>query len=88
MAEIKEVKNQVIVVNSLSKTYAMTGWRVGFVIGNEEVISVMPKLQEGIVSCIPEFIQMAAIEAMTGSQTIIEKMVKEYSWNVSSFMRV
>ena len=80
MAEIKEVKNQVIVVNSLSKTYAMTGWRVGFVIGNEEVISVMPKLQEGIVSCIPEFIQMAAIEAMTGSQTIIEKMVKEYSW--------
>ncbi|MFA1820810.1 pyridoxal phosphate-dependent aminotransferase [Virgibacillus oceani] len=80
IAEIPEVRDQVLVINSLSKTYAMTGWRVGFVIGNEKVISIMPKLQEGIASCVPGFIQKAAIEAITGPQTIIENMVKDYSW--------
>lgn len=78
MAQIEEVRNQVLVINSLSKTYAMTGWRVGYVVGNEDIISCMPKLQEGIASCVPPFVQKAAIEAINGLQEDVEEMNKHY----------
>lgn len=78
MAQIPEVRDQVVIINSLSKTYAMTGWRLGFIVANKELISHMPKLQEGVVSCIPPFIQKAAIEAIGGPQDALEEMVKHY----------
>lgn len=79
MAQIPEVRDRVIIINSLSKTYAMTGWRLGYIVGSREIISNMPKLQEGIASCVPTFIQKAAVEALTGPQTAIESMLRDYA---------
>ncbi|MEN1968901.1 pyridoxal phosphate-dependent aminotransferase [Lentibacillus sp. N15] len=78
MAQIPEVNDNVLVINSLSKTYSMTGWRVGYVVGNKSFISAMPKIQEGIASCVPPFIQKAAIEAITGPQTEVKDMINHY----------
>ena len=68
IAEIPEVRDQVLIINSFSKSHAMTGWRIGYIVGNKDIISVMPKLQEGIVSCVSTFTQRAALEALEGSQ--------------------
>ncbi|WP_411680602.1 pyridoxal phosphate-dependent aminotransferase [Clostridium thailandense] len=78
IAQVPEVKDQVLVINSFSKAYAMTGWRIGYIIGNKDIISVMPKLQEGIVSCVSTFTQKAALEAYTGSQEAVEQMHADY----------
>jgi aminotransferase len=78
MAQLPHAMKRVLVINSLSKTYAMTGWRIGFVVGSQEIISNMPKIQEGIVSCVSTFTQKAAIEALTGPQTAVDDMVADY----------
>lgn len=78
MAQVPEVKDQVLVINSFSKAYAMTGWRIGYVVGNKDIIAVMPKLQEGVVSCVSTFTQRAAFEAYTGNQEAIEQMHTDY----------
>jgi aminotransferase len=79
MSQIEDVRKQVLVVNGFSKSYAMTGWRVGFIIGDKEIIGNMPKLQEGIASCLPPFIQMAAVEALRGPQDCVSEMVSHYT---------
>lgn len=79
MAEIAEVQDRVIIINGFSKSYAMTGWRLGYIVADKKIISNMPKLQEGIVSCVPTFIQVAGIEALTGPQSTLEKMIKDYT---------
>lgn len=78
MAQIPEARDRVLVINSLSKSFAMTGWRIGYVIGDKKIISNMPKLQEGIASCVPAFIQKAAVEAITNSQNAVEEMLAHY----------
>lgn len=78
MAEIPELRDRVLVINSFSKSYAMTGWRLGYVVGSKEIISNMPKLQEGIVSCVPTFIQKAGVEAVTNSQNAVDEMLIDY----------
>ena len=68
-----------ILVHSFSKSYAMTGWRIGAVTGPEKVIKRMALLLETIVSCVPPFIQMAAIEAMSDdSKSYVDWMINEY----------
>jgi aminotransferase len=57
----------------------MTGWRIGYIVGDTKIISSMPKLQEGIVSCVSTFTQVAAIEAITGPQDAVESMLKDYA---------
>jgi len=79
MAQISEVKDKIVIINSFSKTYAMTGWRIGYAIGKKEIISRMPKLQEGLTSCVSSFIQRAALAAVNGPQVVVEKMVTDYS---------
>ena len=78
ISQVEDVRKQVLVVNGLSKTYAMTGWRIGFIIGDKEIIKNMPKIQEGVVSCLPPFVQMAAVEALRGPQDCVEEMVSHY----------
>jgi len=72
-----ECKTRTIVVHSLSKSYAMTGWRIGGVTGPEDIIEKMGLLLETTTSCVSPFIQEAAIEALSGSQKLIEDMVIE-----------
>jgi aminotransferase len=79
MAQIPEVKDKIVIINSFSKTYAMTGWRIGYAMGKQEIISQMPKLQEGLTSCVSSFIQRAALAAINGPQAVVEKMVADYS---------
>lgn len=79
ISQIEDVRKQVLIVNSLSKSYAMTGWRVGFIIGDKEIIGNMPKLQEGVVSCLPPFIQKAAVAALKGPQTCVDEMLEHYA---------
>ena len=70
-------KKHTIVANSFSKTFSMTGWRLGTVIGPENIIERMATLLETTSSCVPPFIQKAGIEAITGDQTNVQKMYSE-----------
>ncbi len=77
-AQIPETRDKVLVINSFSKTYAMTGWRVGYIVGPEAIISKMYKLQQSIVSTLPLFTQKAAVAALRGSQTRVTRMAASY----------
>ena len=67
-----------MIAGSLSKTYAMTGWRVGFALAPKEVISSINKLQSHATSNVTSIAQKAAIEALTGSQKPVQVMLEEY----------
>jgi aspartate aminotransferase len=71
-------KEHVIVLGSLSKTYAMTGWRAGFALGPKAVISAMSKLQSQSTSSTAAIVQKAAIAALTGSQACVAEMRADY----------
>jgi aminotransferase len=68
-----------LAIGSFSKTYAMTGWRCGFVIGSQDFIAPMALLQEGLTSSLPGFVQEAAVAAIEGPQTAVEEMVASYA---------
>lgn len=79
MAQIDEIADQVLVVNSLSKTYAMTGWRLGYVVSsNRTIMQHMYTMQQAVASCIPTFIMQAGADALNGSQDCVEEMRREY----------
>ena len=71
-------RERTIVVNGFSKSYAMTGWRLGVVTGPAELISKMGLLLETTTSCVSPFIQRAGIEALRGSQEAIRAMMGEF----------
>jgi len=73
------MKERTIHIGGFSKTYAMTGWRLGYAIGPAQVIAHMIKLQINIASCPAAFTQMAAIEALKGPQDSVGKMVEEFN---------
>lgn len=68
------IRQQTIVVNGVAKTYAMTGWRVGFAVGQPEIIAAMSKIIGQTTSNLTTVAQYAAIEAFTGDQKPIEAM--------------
>ncbi|RLG52807.1 MAG: pyridoxal phosphate-dependent aminotransferase [Thermoproteota archaeon] len=70
--------DNVIYVNGFSKTFAMTGWRLGYAITAREVAEHIMKIQLNTVSCPTSFVQRAAIEALKGPQEPVEQMVREY----------
>jgi len=78
MASFSEMKDRVITINSFSKSYAMTGWRIGYAAGNKQVIKNMTKLQEHIVACVSTISQRAAMEALEGPQGDLKYMLKKY----------
>jgi len=69
-----DCKEHVIILGSLSKTYAMTGWRAGFALGPKQVIGAMSKLQSQSTSNATSFVQKAAIAALTGPQQCVAEM--------------
>jgi len=71
-------KERTIIVNGFSKSYAMTGWRLGVATGPAPLIEKMGLLLETTSSCVSPFIQRAAIEALAGTQKKINEMVLEY----------
>ena len=73
IASFDNVKNQTIVLNGVSKAYAMTGWRIGYMGAPVEVAKAVRKLQSQTTSGTCSIAQRAALEALTGDQTIIAK---------------
>ncbi|MFH1755610.1 MAG: pyridoxal phosphate-dependent aminotransferase [Candidatus Latescibacterota bacterium] len=75
---IPGMPERTIMIEGHSKTYAMTGWRLGFGVIPEELASVIAKLQTNANSCTCSFTQMAGIEAFKGPQDSVKKMVAEF----------
>jgi aspartate aminotransferase len=73
-----EAKEHLIVAGSLSKTYAMTGWRAGFALGPKPIIAAMSKLQSQSTSSTAHFVQKAAVAALNGSQECVCEMRADY----------
>lgn len=73
-----EAKAHTIVINGVSKAYAMTGWRMGYAAGPKHVIAKMKVLQGQQTSSIPSFIQPACVVAMNGPQEEVAKMTREF----------
>ncbi len=73
-----EAKEHVVVLGSLSKTYAMTGWRAGFALGPKAVIAAMAKLQSQSTSSTAALVQKAAIAALKGDQACVAEMRADY----------
>lgn len=74
----EEVKNRTVVINGVSKTYAMTGWRVGYAAGNAALIKGMTSLQGHATSNTCSIAQYAALEAISGPQDSVETMRVEF----------
>jgi aspartate aminotransferase len=72
------LRERTIIFNSLSKTYAMTGWRIGYALGPAAVISAAAKIQSQSTSNPTSFAQVAAIEALAGPQDEVQQMVGEF----------
>lgn len=78
IASLPDMASRTIVVNSFSKTYAMTGWRVGFAVGDSNVIEQMAKLQESVSSCVNASAQWACLSALNGPQDCVKEMAEGY----------
>jgi aspartate aminotransferase len=78
IASVSGAKDSVIVAGSVSKTYAMTGWRVGYALAPAPIVSAMTKLQSHSTSNPSSIAQKAAVEALNGPQDSVPKMVAEY----------
>ncbi|MFH0820045.1 MAG: pyridoxal phosphate-dependent aminotransferase [bacterium] len=71
-------RERTIILDSFSKAYAMTGFRLGWAIGPEELIDKMGLMVQTIISAVPPFIQKAGVAALLGDQSAISKMMAEY----------
>jgi aspartate/methionine/tyrosine aminotransferase len=78
IASIPDAAKNVLTVIGFSKSYAMTGWRLGYAAGPLEVIKAINKIQQQSVTCVPGFIQMAAVAALQRAGRDVEKMIDEF----------
>jgi len=78
VGSLREYRERMVIVGSLSKTYAMTGWRLGYVLAPAQVVSAMQKLQSQSTSNPTSIVQKAAVEALNGPQQCVEDMRQEY----------
>ncbi len=78
IATIPEMKERTIIVDGVSKSYAMTGWRLGFGVMNKELATHVARLETNCESCTASFTQLAAAEALNGPQDVSEAMVREF----------
>ena len=79
IASVPQMKERCIVINGFSKTYSMTGWRLGYAAGPEEIIQAMTKIHQFCIMCAPTTSQFAAIEALNNGDEDILKMKNEYN---------
>lgn len=74
----KDAYERTIVINGLSKSYAMTGWRIGYCAASEKIAKLMISIQSHVTSNVCSITQYAALEALSGSQDEITKMINEF----------
>jgi aspartate/methionine/tyrosine aminotransferase len=78
IAEFPEMKERTIILDGFSKTFAMTGWRMGYAAAPKALVTAMARLATNCHSCTASFSQIAGIEALQGPQDAVEKMVEEF----------
>ena len=78
IASLPEFRDRTLVLDGFSKSYSMTGWRIGYCVANEEIIKRFKLLMVNSVSCTCSFTQMGALEALTGSQDSVDRMREEF----------
>ena len=78
VGSLREFRDRFMVVGSLSKTYAMTGWRLGYTLGPAAIIAAVQKLQSQSTSNPTSIVQKAAVAALRGSQQCVEDMRQDY----------
>lgn len=90
--ELEGMKERTIYVNGFSKAFAMTGWRLGYVMAPKPIIDQFVKIHQYAIMCSPTVSQYAAVEALTSCGTEVQKMVDEYNirrrYLVSEFNRL
>lgn len=79
IATMPGMKERTVIVNSFSKSYAMTGWRVGYAMGPEAVIKTMVKLQENVAACVNSAAQYGALAALEGPKDALQMMLAQYT---------
>lgn len=79
LASISGMKDHVITINAFSKTYAMTGWRIGYVGAPEPIVAAMTKINAATSSCVSTVNQYAGLEALNGAQDSVTKMIIAFS---------
>lgn len=78
IAQIPELKNKVVTMNGVSKSYAMTGWRIGYAAGEKEIIKAISKIQSQSTTNPSSISQAAAVEALNGTQDFIRTRAKAF----------
>lgn len=78
-ASVPDMKERTIVCGSLSKTYAMTGWRIGYLAAPSEFISATIKMQQSVILSVCSFAQAGALAALGGAQDCVDAMVAEFA---------
>lgn len=81
LASIEGLEDYVLTINSLSKTFAMTGFRVGYICANEKITENLIKLHENMIASVPEPMQLAAVEALDNAEADVREMVEYYDRN-------
>ena len=79
IASIPGMKERTIVINGFSKSYAMTGWRLGYAMGPEEIITQMTKIHQFAIMCAPTTSQYAAVEALRNGDDDVKMMKESYN---------
>lgn len=77
-ASLPEMQERTILLNGFSKSYAMTGWRIGYALANPDFASAMTKIHQYTMLCAPVTAQIAALEALRHGESAMKKMVAEY----------
>lgn len=75
------LEEYILTINSFSKTYAMTGWRVGYICANEKIMSNLVKLHENMIASVNEAFQLAAVSALKNGEKDVKKMLEAYRKN-------
>ena len=78
IAQIKDLKERILTMNGVSKSYAMTGWRIGYAAGSKEIIKAMAKIQSQSTTNPSSISQAAAVEALNGTQDFISERSKYF----------
>lgn len=79
LANFDEIKDQIIIINGFSKAFAMTGWRLGFILANETFTMAMNKIHQYIIMSAPTAAQYGAIEALRHGEAQVQQMKESYN---------
>ena len=79
LVQYEDLKDRVLMINGFSKSFAMTGWRLGYVLGNRTLIAAITKIHQYCIMCSPSMSQLAIIDALENGLSYVEEMKNEYN---------